>query len=141
MSRMCCHKMYIYGTCGHSVFSEKPLVLCRLASIPPDGSFSTRCEILAHPFQSWNIDSLCPECDARRTRLLSRIEIMQVIKYDEWQWKVSYGMPAHGKDFWGKKADERVRLEQETGKRTKRSLRFNWMRSRSTRKSKPEAGD
>ena len=39
-------------------------------------------------------------------------------------------MPSHGKDLWGRKADERARLEQETGKRTKRgiSLRFSWRR-------------
>ena len=44
-------------------------------------------------------------------------------------------MPAHGKDLWGRKADERARLEQETGKRAKRgiSLRFSWRR-------KPEKG-
>ena len=34
-------------------------------------------------------------------------------------------MPAHGKDFWGKKAEEREKLEKETGKRTRRSGIFS----------------
>ena len=128
MITMCCHRLYIYSTCGHSVFSPKPLLVCELAGIPRDGAFSTQCELVAHPYQSWKLNSLCPECHDRRVKLLSRVEVRQVIKYDEWRWKVSYGMPAHGKDFWGKKADEREKLEKETGKKKKTSGRFSWKR-------------
>ena len=132
---MCCHRFWVYMTCGHSVFAPTPTVLCQEAAIPPRGSFSTSCALKSHPFQSWKVDSLCPDCDKRRGELLTRIEARQKIHYDEWRWKVSYGMPAHGKDIWGKKADERAQLEQETGKRQRRSLLFSWKRSKKQRKS------
>jgi hypothetical protein len=61
--------------------------------------------------------------------LLGRLEQNKVV-YEDWRWKVSYGMPKHGKDFWGRKAEERERLERETGKRTKRSMILSWRRSR-----------
>ena len=67
--------------------------------------------------------------------LLGRVkaDFMEPIKFEEWQWKVSYGMPAHGKDFWGKKAEERAKLEKETGKRKRKSKKFGWMKkNRST---------
>ena len=60
---------------------------------------------------------------------MSRLEQNKVV-YEDWRWKVSYGMPEHGKDFWGKKAEERERLEKETGKRTRRSGIFSWRKSR-----------
>lgn len=135
---MCCHRFYVYSTCGHSFFGPTPIVLCQEASIPPDGSFSTTCELTAHPFQSWKIDSLCPECNNRRVKLLSRIEVSQTIQYDEWRWKVSYGMPAHGKDFWSRKAEERAKLEKETGKRKRKSLRFSWKRSKKSNRNNEE---
>lgn len=43
-------------------------------------------------------------------------------------------MPAHGKDFWGRKAEERAKLEKETGKRKRKSMRFSWKRSRKEKK-------
>ena len=52
--------------------------------------------------------------------MLEQVEITQVIQYDEWRWKVSYGMPAHGKDFWGKKAEEREKKEGSVKSRRKR---------------------
>lgn len=133
-TKMCCHRFYVFVTCGHSLFTPIPLVQCAEASIEPDDAYSTTCEIVAHPFQSWKIDSLCPECEEKRTVMLTRIEESQKIKFDEWRWKVSYGMPAHGKDFWGRKADERARLEKETGKRKRKSLRFSWKRSKKEKK-------
>jgi hypothetical protein len=116
---MCCHRLYVYTTCGHSTLSSKPL-------IEPDGHQSTSCEIIAHPYQSWKIETLCPPCQHQRDTLMSRIETTQVVKFDEWRWKVSYGMPAHGKDFWGRRADEREKREQELEREGKR---------KSTRKS------
>jgi len=132
---MCCHRLYVYNTCGHSVFSPSPLVVCRFAEIPPHAAQSTTCKIIAHPYQSWKIDSLCPECQQRRARLLEQVEITQVIQFDEWRWKVSYGMPAHGKDFWGKKAEEREKKEGSV--KTSRK-RFSWKRSRRRDKEKGE---
>lgn len=70
--------------------------------------------------------------------LLHRIEVDQTIKFDDWRWKVSYGMPAHGKDFWGRKAEERARLEKETGKTKRKSGRFSWKRSRKEKKLQEE---
>ena len=138
--KMCCHKLYIYSSCGHSTFGPKPLIECCNAAFPPDGSFSTLCKFTAHPFQSWKINALCPECHHRRTVLMDRIEISQAVKYDEWRWKVSYGMPAHGKDFWGRKADERAELEAKTGKRTRKALRFSWRRSKHNKDAAKVAG-
>lgn len=57
----------------------------------------------------------------------------QVVKFDEWRWKVSYGMPVHGKDFWGKKADEREKREEGSVKGKRK--RFSWRR-RSRRKGR-----
>ncbi|KAK3680375.1 hypothetical protein LTR37_021285 [Vermiconidia calcicola] len=106
------------------------MVLCRNGSIPPNGAFSTTCELMAHPYQSWRLETLCPRCEYVRARLMNRIDSMQGIKYDEEKWKVSYGMPAHGKDFWGRKAEERENLSKDTGKKKKKSLRFSWKRSK-----------
>ena len=61
--------------------------------------------------------------------MLEKLEQNKVV-YEDWRWKVSYGMPEHGKDFWGRKAEERERLERETGKRTKRSMFFAWRTSK-----------
>ncbi|KAK6439817.1 hypothetical protein LTR95_003957 [Oleoguttula sp. CCFEE 5521] len=104
---MCCHKLYIYTVCGHSHFSQHPTIECRHASISPSSSSSDTCGSVAHPYQSWKLESLCPACERRRTNLMAELEQQQTVRYDEWKWKVSYGMPSHGKDYWGRKADER----------------------------------
>ena len=44
---------------------------------------------------------------------MSAIEAVQTIKFDEGKWRVSYGMPVHGKDFWGRRADERELRERD----------------------------
>ncbi|OQO04239.1 hypothetical protein B0A48_10850 [Cryoendolithus antarcticus] len=67
----------------------------------------------------------------------------QTVKYDEWKWNVSYGMPSHGKDYWGRKADEREEeakslREKERGEENSRvgrkSGRFS-LKRKSSRKS------
>ncbi|EME88281.1 uncharacterized protein MYCFIDRAFT_76111 [Pseudocercospora fijiensis CIRAD86] len=110
---MCCHSRVIFATCGHSSFCPRPLVECRHASFDPSVPWSTGCEIVAHPYKSLRLDQLCPPCQKRRDALIRDIEEQQVVKFDEWQWKVSYGMPSHGgKDYWGKKAEEREAEER-----------------------------
>jgi len=104
---MCCHRLVIYTTCGHSFFSPRPITECRNASVPPNGSSSTACELFGHPYRSWRLGRLCPTCQYRRETLLSSVEQTQEVRFDEWKWKVSYGMPAHGKAQWTKKAEER----------------------------------
>ncbi|KAK5126928.1 hypothetical protein LTR85_008286 [Meristemomyces frigidus] len=130
---MCCHRLFIYTTCGHSTFSPKPLILCRHASIPPDGSHSTRCELIAHPYQSWKFEKLCPPCQNRRDSMLGRIERTTRVDYDEWKWKVSYALPLHGKDYWTTKMEklEAAEREKETASvvsRRKSIKRFSWKR-------------
>ena len=125
---MCYHRLYIYS-CGHSVWAKTPLIECCNAAVPPNGTYSIKCELTAHPYQSWKFESLCLRCAHRRALLLEGLKQNKVV-YEDWKWKVSYGMPAHGKDFWGRKAEERERLERETGKRTKRSMIFLWRRSK-----------
>lgn len=135
---MCCHRLYVYTVCGHSVLSPKPIIECRHASIEPDEQHSASCELIAHPYQSWKIESLCPPCQHQRDTLMSRIEATQTVKFDEWRWKVSYGMPAHGKDFWGRRADEREQREAQQEKEMKqegrKSKAFS-LKRKSTRKS------
>jgi hypothetical protein len=132
---MCVHRLYIYTVCGHTIFSSKPIVMCLNASIPPDGCFSTTCDLISHPFQSWQLNSLCPSCEYTRTRLLARIDAAQAITYNEVKWKVSYGMPSHGLDFWGKRAQEREQMEKETGNRSRKSGRWSWRRRRKSKSS------
>lgn len=129
---MCYHRLFIYTTCGHSIFSRRPLVLCDAASL---GHADSSCRLIAHPFQSWKLNSLCTACADNRTVLLDRIDVSEVIKYDEWRWKVSYGMPKHGKDFWGRKVEEREKLEKETGKRTTKVMWWNWRKRRYCKES------
>jgi hypothetical protein len=64
---------------------------------------------------------------------MGQIEQAQVVKFDEWRWKVSYGMPTHGKDYWGKKAEEREEEVASMKSRTKKQ-RFILER-KSTRRS------
>lgn len=90
---MCHHKLYIFSICGHSSYGAKPLRICRDASIAPTASISEGCEIKTHAFQSLKIESLCWTCQRRRSELLERIESKQMVRYDEWQWKVSYSAP------------------------------------------------
>lgn len=133
---MCCHRLYMYSVCGHSALSPAPLIECRHASIPPGQSHSTSCELIAHPYQSWKLWQLCPPCQQRRDELMGVFEESQVVKFDEWRWKVSYGMPTHGKDYWGKKADERQEEEAASMKSNTKGNRFSLKRkSKSGRKS------
>ncbi|KAK4507453.1 hypothetical protein PRZ48_001188 [Zasmidium cellare] len=141
---MCCHRRIIYATCGHSIFCPKPLVECRHASIDPILEYSTTCEIVAHPYKSWRVDQLCPSCEQRRDALLREIDESNVVRFDEWQWKVSYGLPeGGGKDYWGKKADEREEKskEKKDEKRRKSTKRFSWRRKTKDGKSKSAKGD
>ena len=101
---MCYHRLYIYTACGHSIWASAPLIECNDAAVPPNRMSSTKCEPIAHPYQSWKLESLCLGCQHRREALLGKLEQNQVM-YEDWRWKVSYGMPAHGKDFWGDKAE------------------------------------
>ncbi|SMR45358.1 unnamed protein product [Zymoseptoria tritici ST99CH_3D1] len=142
-ANMCLHRRAIFTTCGHSTFSPQPLVECRHACIGPAVSWSTTCQIVAHPYKTLKLDSLCPPCQARRDALLLEIEEKQVVKFDEWQWKVSYGMPSNGgKDYWGKKAEEREQEEKrrmsEVSTSTRRkSKRFSWRKSKKVAKLTP----
>lgn len=91
--RMCYHKLYIFTTCGHSFFGPMPLMTCRHASISPDSSYSSTCEIKAHPYQSLKLERLCVRCQRQRSVLLERLEGQQIVRVDEQQWKVSYSVP------------------------------------------------
>jgi hypothetical protein len=135
---MCCHRLYIYHTCGHSSFSPAPLILCRHASIPPDLTYSTHCKLIAHPYQSFMFDHLCPTCQHRRDTLMGRIEQNQVVTFDDWRWKVSYELPLHGKDYWTakmekmekEKVEEAAKASQTTSKRksVRGGVRVSWRR-------------
>ncbi|KAK4895560.1 hypothetical protein LTR27_006343 [Elasticomyces elasticus] len=127
---MCCHRLFIYTTCGHSTFVPEPLVLCRNAAIPPDSDHSIMCEIVAHPYKSLRLEQLCPPCQARRDSMLSRIEQRQQVTFDEYKWKVSYAMPEHGKDFWTKKMEDRLAAEEAESKELakKKRRRMSWKR-------------
>lgn len=129
---MCVHKLFIYTTCGHSTFSHEPLILCRHASIPPTQSHSSLCLLFAHPYHSWKLESLCPSCAKRRDSMLRRIDWCQQVEFDEYKWKVSYAMPAHGgKDYWTKKMEEKAAEEdkkERESRKVKDKKRFSWKR-------------
>ncbi|KAK0256447.1 hypothetical protein LTR91_022775 [Friedmanniomyces endolithicus] len=127
---MCCHRLFIYTTCGHSTFAPEPLVLCRHAAIPPDSDHSTMCKIIAHPYKSLRLEQLCPPCQRRRDSMLGRIEQCQHVEFDEYKWKVSYAMPMHGKDYWTKKMEDRLAAEEAEGKELarKKRRRLSWKR-------------
>jgi len=55
---------------------------------------------------------------------MGHFEEAQVVKFDEWRWKVSYGMPTHGKDYWGRKADEREEEEAASVKSSNKDNRL-----------------
>lgn len=76
--------------------------------------------------------------------MLDRLERCQHVEYDEYKWKVSYAMPAHGKDYWTKKMEEKKAAEEVAAKAEQKSIkekehghkrrkRFS-LRRRSTRK-------
>lgn len=91
---MCYHKLYIFTTCGHSCYGPIPLQPCRHATIAPMSSSSESCKIQTHPYQSLKIESLCGTCQRQRSILLERLEGQEVIRFEEWQWKVSYSVPS-----------------------------------------------
>ena len=53
---------------------------------------------------------------------MSQIVAVRTIRFDEGKWRVSYGMPAHGKDFWGRRADEREQRERKIKEEARESL-------------------
>lgn len=139
---MCCHSRIIYSTCGHSSFCPRPLIECRDASFDPAMRWSTGCEIVAHPYKSLRLNELCPQCSCTRETLLKEIEQKQIVKFDEWQWKVSYGSGG-GTDLRFKKLEDRVEEERKKfeppptpkapkhGRITAGSInRFSWRKSK-----------
>ena len=63
--------------------------------------------------------------------MLAYIERSQEVRFDEWRWKVSYGLPAHGKDYWTKKMEDKEAALAKEAKESKRSSsRFSWRRSK-----------
>lgn len=73
--------------------------------------------------------------------MIQHLEAKQEVKYDEWKWKVSYGVPAHakegGKDAvkkWGKsslRGNKTIDEDSRSKKSPKRrSMRFSWRRKR-----------
>lgn len=126
---MCYHKLYIFTTCGHSCMSTRPLIMCRHASISPVSTYSSGCELKTHPYQCNKIESLCWTCQRRRSELLGRLEQQQVVRYDEWQWKVSYSAPQAmlaEKDAIDRKVEkhaEKIALKKEKSKSGRMSLR------------------
>ena len=122
-NKMCYHKLYIFTTCGHSIYSSVPLLTCRHASIAPTSLYSIECKMQAHPFQSLKIESLCFTCQRRRSVLLEQLENQQLIRFDDWQWKVSYAVPDVG-----------IAEQQEARKRAEKSNKkdkgISWRRSK-----------
>ena len=129
---MCYHKLYIFTTCGHSCMGKQPLIMCRHASISPISTYSSACELKTHPFQCKKIESLCWSCQRRRSELLGKLEEQQVVRFDEWQWKVSYSAPQAmlaEKDAIDRKVERQV--EKNTIKKEKsKSGRVSWRKSK-----------
>jgi len=94
---MCYHRLYIFTTCGHSLFHLQPLQPCRKkSSIPP----YTTCAPLAHPYQSLKIHRLCLACTRQRDALIAQIESGQEIRFEDWRWRVAYRSPIADEESW-----------------------------------------
>lgn len=116
---MCFHSQHIWMACGHSLLSPQPIARCRQASATNRfGPSTSTCTPTTHPYQTWRIETLCPACEGERDRRLSELAKPPAVQFDEWRWRVSYAMPSTGKDFWGRKADERENTRQETQRST-----------------------
>jgi hypothetical protein len=126
---MCTHPLFIYTICGHSFFCPHPLTICHHASIPPTSTHSTHCVIVAHPFRSWKLHSLCSNCTSTRQSMLGQIEQRQALKFDERKWRVAYQLPENGgKDYWTRKMEEKREEEERVKRREGGKGRFSWRR-------------
>jgi len=127
-TNMCHHRLYVFTTCGHSYFASTPILTCRHASIEPTATFSRSCMVQAHPFQTLKIEKLCRSCEYKRTHLLSRLESKQIVRFDEWKWKVSYITPDDG--FESPTDKSKKGLENKTGAMMERNSagRWSWKR-------------
>ncbi|KAK4995438.1 hypothetical protein LTR66_004737 [Elasticomyces elasticus] len=138
---MCYHRLYIYDTCGHSFFSNIPLSVCRHASISPFASFSKTCDIRAHPFQSVKLEKLCAQCQRQRDMLLTAVEQDQIVRFEEWRWKVSYRSPAAAQNgwlSWARNEGNSGAVEAKRKVKT-RSGRWTWRRSKTKSLRQPPA--
>lgn len=48
---------------------------------------------LVHPFQSFKIHDMCPDCKRIRAERLSVVESGNEVKFEDWRWKVKYLSP------------------------------------------------
>lgn len=111
---MCYHKHYIFRACGHGFFSPRVLLECPdyrrrtyLASsqnrrrssakslsqeAADGGTETTQCPLKAHPYQTIRLnDVLCYHCGAARAeRLREAEESLEVVKFEERKWRVTY---------------------------------------------------
>lgn len=125
---MCYHRLYIFSTCGHSLFLPQPLLLCKSASLssttndPPSSSASsTTCEPRAHPYQSLRIHRLCARCEQRRSLLLAEVENSgSEVKFEPWRWKVAYQNPSAEGEAWKRWGDASVDPEEILRRREER---------------------
>jgi len=104
---MCYHALYIFTTCGHSLFTPPPLLPCSLASLPSDflsslSAFSTTCHPRAHPYRSRKLDRLCVACARRRSMYLHEVEDgnAEAVKVPDWKWRVAYRSSAAEAESW-----------------------------------------
>lgn len=112
---MCYHKYYIFTACGHGFFAPKILLHCpehrqrlhphtepltsplRTSVLPSprrrqSSDTSQTCPPRAHPYQTIRLhDTICLHCATKRyTRLQQAEENLEVVKFEERKWRVSY---------------------------------------------------
>jgi len=104
---MCYHALYIFTTCGHSLFTPPPLLPCSLATLPSNSTPSSTtsiptCHPRAHPYRSKKLDRLCAACHRRRTLYLQQVEEgnAEEVKVPDWKWRVAYRSPAAEAESW-----------------------------------------
>lgn len=117
---MCYHKLYIFTTCGHFLYGATPLQMCRHASIAPTSSYSGTCKLQSHPFHTLKIESLCEQCQIQRQVRLEVLEGRQIIRFEDWQWKVSYTVPEEGLTEPGERLASKKDVERERERQRKR---------------------
>ncbi|KAF1989714.1 hypothetical protein K402DRAFT_390682 [Aulographum hederae CBS 113979] len=119
---MCYHRLYIFTTCGHSIFISPPLLPCptyhAYASPSTHGNhdlFPPNCKPTAHPFKSLRLERLCFTCSQRRALLLEAAEENSTeVRIEETKWKVAYRSPAAEEESWRHWGDEEMGMGQGT---------------------------
>nr|POF12705.1 hypothetical protein CFP56_09857 [Quercus suber] len=81
---MCCHRLFIWETCGHHVTEANPIFRCQIAVNHQDHSSSRTCKPMTHPFKTFRFPTLCPTCAGERTEMMAELKHKQALDVLAW---------------------------------------------------------